>query len=229
MAIKRIFKRFLPHGRRPRTIRTGFYRGIRLNLDLQFEMQVFLGLYEQETFADMRRLARGCRGFLDLGAAKGELSIRFLREPDIERVVAAEPEPVELALFHANLMLNGLASDPRLMIHAGFAGKGQGPEWRTLDELANGVAHPLFIKMDIEGVEAAVLATGRGTLGSGDCRLLIETHSPEAEAGCLSQLAEMGYSTKIISPAWWRALVPEHRGNIAHNRWLVAWRPDRVA
>lgn len=222
-------KRFLPRGRHPRTIRQGFFRGIRLHLDLQCEMLVYAGLYEKETFADMQRMARGCRGFIDLGAGKGELSIYFLRQPDIERVVAAEPAETERALFDANLALNFLQSDPRLQMHAGFAGEGSGAEWRTLDELAGEAPWPLFIKIDIEGPEAEVLATGRNTLSTKDCRLLIETHSPEAEAGCVSQLIAMGYLTKIISPAWWRFLLPERRGNIAHNRWLVAWRPGSVA
>jgi hypothetical protein len=222
-------KRLLPRGRHPRTIRHGLYQGVRLHLDLQCELQVYAGLYEQETFADMRRLAHGCRGFVDLGAAKGELSIYFLRRPGIERVVAAEPAETERALFNANLALNALQSDPRLSIHAGFAGEGARKEWRTLDELAGEAPAPLFIKMDIEGAEAEVLATGRHTLSSKDCRLLIETHSIEAEAACNGQLTAMGYRTKIISPAWWRVLLPEHRGDIAHNRWLVAWRPEAVS
>jgi hypothetical protein len=199
-----------------------------LHLDFQCELQVFAGLYEQETFADLRRLARGCRGFIDLGAAKGELCIYFLRQPGIERVVAAEPAETERAIFSANLALNCLQSDPRLRIHAGFAGEGPGEEWRTLDELAREVPQPIFIKIDIDGPEAEVLATGRHTLASKDCRLLIETHSPQAELGCDAQLTRLGYRTKIVSPAWWRIVLPEHRP-IAHNRWLVAWRAQCVA
>jgi hypothetical protein len=221
-------KRFLPQGRHPHAIRVGLYRGIRLHLDLQCELQAYAGLYENETFADMRWLARGCHSFVDLGAAKGELSIYFLRQPGIERVVAAEPAETERTLFDANLALNSLEADPRLRIHAGFAGEGSSPEWLTLDELAGEVPQPLFIKIDIDGPEAAVLATGRHTLATKDCRLLIETHSPEAELGCDAQLTSLGYRTKIIPPAWWRIILPEHRP-IPHNRWLVAWRPEFCA
>lgn len=69
-----------------------------------------------------------------------------------------------------------------------------------------------------------VLETGKSTL-AGDCRLLIETHSPAAETGCLEQLRLMGYETRIIGPAWWRTIIPERR-LIPHNRWLSAWRPE---
>lgn len=228
IALTQFLKRVLPHGRHPRTIRAGFYRGIRLHLDLQCELQVYAGLYERETYADMRRLARGCRTFIDLGAAKGELSVYFLRKPGIERVIAAEPAENERVLFGANLALNSLRADQRLRIHAGFAGEGLGPDWRTLDDLAAGVPPPLFIKIDIDGPEAAVLATGQHTLATKDCRLLIETHSPEAELDCDAQLTGVGYRTRIIYPAWWRIVLPEHRP-IPHNRWLVAWRPESCA
>jgi len=219
-------KRFLPRGRHPRTILQGIFRGVRLHLDLHSELQIYAGLYEQETYADVRRLARGCRSLVDLGAAKGEFSIYFLRREGVERVVAAEPAESERALFEANLGLNALQSDPRLRIHAGFAGEGPGPAWRTLDELAADLPEPVFLKIDIDGPEAEVLATGRRMLTGKDCRLLIETHSPEAELGCDRQLRELGYRTKIIDPAWWRVILPEHRP-IPHNRWLVAWRPER--
>jgi hypothetical protein len=123
----------------------------------------------------------------------------------------------------ANLALNGFSGDARLELHPGFAGRGEPPLWRTLDHLAAGVPSPVFIKIDIDGPEAEVLADGKETLRHRDCRLLIETHSPEAEAGCLAQLRELGYTTRVISPAWWRLFLPERRP-IPHNRWLAAWR-----
>jgi len=227
-AVKRLLKRTLPSERRPLSVRHGLYKGIRLHLDLQSDLQFYAGLYEQETYSSIRSLARGCRGFVDLGAAKGELSIYFLRQRGIELVVAAEPEERERALFHANLELNALENERRLVIHPGFAGAGPEPRWRTLDELAGVAPSPLFIKIDIDGPEAAVLATGRHTLATKDCRLLVETHSPEAENGCNNQLLESGYRTKIISPAWWRVVLPEYRP-IPHNRWLAAWRPEFIA
>lgn len=218
-------KHLLPSGRAPRTVLSGLFAGLRLQLDLrQGELAVWLGLYEREIVAEVNRLALDCRSVMDLGAAKGDLTIWALLQPGITGVVAVEPQASERAQLQANLSLNNLAADPRLRLHTGFAGQGPAPQWQTLDELAAGLPAPLFIKIDIDGPEAQVLDTGLHTLATHDCRLLIETHSPEAEAGCIERLAALDYQTRIIFPAWWRAIIPEHRP-IPHNRWLSAWRP----
>lgn len=215
----------LPAGLQPHTVRGGYFAGVRLVLDLRCEFQHYLGLYEAEISPHFRRLTRGCRSALDLGAAKGELTIRCLLTPGFTRVVAVEPSAPELAQFRTNLALNGVAGDSRLTLHEGYAGPGDGPLWRTLDQLAADLPQPLFVKIDIDGPEAEVLATGTAALAR-DCRLLIETHSLEAERSCREQLNALGYHTRIIDRAWWRMLLPETR-IIAHNRWLVAARaPD---
>lgn len=221
-------KMLLPSGRAPRVVQSGLFAGLRLNLDLRHgEAQVWLGLYEREIFGEIRRLAHDCRAAIDLGAAKGDLTLWLLRQPGMERVVAVEPLDRERAQLRDNLALNGLEHDQRLHLHPGFAGRGPHPEWRTLDELAEGLSSPIFIKIDIDGPEAEVLDTGQTTL-AGDCQLLIETHSLEAERGCIARLTALGYQTKITNPAWWRAILPERRP-IAHNRWLSAWRPSAAA
>lgn len=220
----KLLKFLLPKGRAPRTILAGPFAGIRLSLDLQSELLIWIGSYECETFADLRRLLHGCRSAIDLGAAKGDLSIHCLRQPGMQRVVAAEPLERERLAFAENLQLNGLTADPRLLLHPGFVGRGEPPLWRSLADLARDLPEPLFLKIDIDGPEAEVLADGRETLARKDCRLLIETHSPEAESGCLRLLNELGYEAKIIRNAWWRRVLPEHRP-LPHNRWLTAWRP----
>jgi hypothetical protein len=214
---------FLPAGRAPRTILSGLFRGLRLHLDLRGEFQIWLGLYERETYPALRRMLSGCRSAIDLGAAKGDLTLHCLRQPGIERIVAVEPLDRERVQFAANLALNGLAADPRLHLHAGFAGRGEPPLWRTLDDLAADLPAPVFLKIDIDGPESEVLADGHRLLSGRDCRLLIETHSPEAEAGCERQLRSLGYTVRIIRPAWWRSVLREQRP-LAHNRWLAAWR-----
>ncbi len=214
----------LPAGRRARPVRSGLFKGIRLALDLHGgDLQMYAGLYERETFPWLRRLLRGCQGAIDVGAAKGELSLLCLRQPGMRRVVAVEPAKTECALLQANLALNHLTGDPRFWLHLGFAGRGSPPRWRTLDELAAEVPAPLFIKIDVDGPEAEVLATGSETLFRRDCRLLIETHSVTAETVCQRQLLASGYVIQIIPNAWWRRFIPERR-TIPHNRWLAAWR-----
>jgi len=217
------FKLLLPPRRVTCTILSGLLAGIRLRLSLRNEMQIFLGLYEQETYADIRRLLSHCLSAVDLGAAKGDLSIYFLRQLDIQRVVAVEPLTSEREQMAENLALNALDGDSRLSVHAGFVGQGEGPQWKSLAELTSNLPAPIFIKIDIDGPEAAVLSDSRELLSDRDCRLLIETHSHEAESLCISLLHNLGYTVKTISPAWWRFLVREHRP-IPHNRWLAAWR-----
>lgn len=213
----------LPRGLRPYRVLGGYFAGLKLLLDLQCEFQHYLGLYERELLPHWRRLGRGCRSVVDLGAAKGELAVLFLSRREVSHVVAVEPSQPELQQFHRNLALNGLTGDTRLHLHAGYAGQGQGPEWRTLDQLAAGVAEPILVKIDIDGPESDVLRTGQALLKR-DCRFVIETHSAEAEAGCIAQLEAAGYTVRVIDRAWWRRLLPEVR-IVAHNRWIVAARP----
>ena len=219
-------KYLLPSGRRPRVVQSGPFKGLRVHLDPRGgDLQLWLGLYERETYGILENLLQGCRSAIDVGAAKGELVLALLRRPEIERVVAIEPAATELERFHANLAANPTISATRLEIHPGFAGEGSPPLWRTLDSLGADLPAPVFIKIDIDGPEAQVLATGRHLLER-DCRLLIETHSPEAETGCEALLAGLGHETRIVRPAWWRCFIPEHRP-IPHNRWLAAWRRNR--
>jgi len=219
----RFIKKFIKSGRRPQKVRWGLYRGIYLQLDLHCELQNYFGFYECETFAAIRSLSSGCKGFLDLGAAKGELSIYFLRRDGIQKVVAVEPSDAELNLFQTNLELNGLGDDDRLYIHRGFAGAGDGSEWQTLDELVTHLPTPVFLKIDIDGPEAEVLKSGLSILRNKDCRLLIETHSVEAENGCVECLEGLNYKTEVIEQAGWRYFLPERRP-IQHNRWLTGRR-----
>lgn len=219
----RMLKQLLPKGRAPRTVRGGLYRGLRLELDLQSELLIYLGLYEAELTPHIRRLARGCRSGVDLGAAGGELTLWLLRQPEIERIVAVEPLAREQERFERALALNGFAGDPRVVLHRGFAGAGPTPEFQPLSRLIAGLPEPLFVKIDIDGPEADVLADARADLSARDCRLVIETHSPEAERGCEALLSSAGYRVQIINPAWWRKLLPERRV-IPHNRWLIAAR-----
>lgn len=213
---------FLPAGLHPRRIRGGFFAGLVVLLDLRCEFQHYVGLYELELARYLRRFTFRARSLIDLGAAKGELAIRCLLHPGVRRVVAVEPCAPELAQFRQNLHLNGLADDARLHVHAGFAGAGEGPLWRTLDQLGADLPEPIFLKIDIDGPEAEVLTTGAQVLRR-DCLILVETHSLEAERGCIDQLHEHGYHTRIIERAFWRRFLPETRV-ISHNRWLIAAR-----
>jgi predicted RNA methylase len=221
----RPLKLLFPRNRRPFSVHGGLYGGIRLLLDLRCELQVYAGLYERETFAPILKLIGGCCSVVDIGAGRGELSIRLMREPTIQKVCAVEPSEVDIAIFRENLRLNGRENDARLTVYSLFAGSNPGSGYITLDELCATLPPPIFIKIDIEGAEIAVLKGGQRTLASRNCRFIIETHSIDAERACLAQLAQHGYQTEIISPAWWRRIIPEYRHNLPHNRWLSARPP----
>ena len=214
-------KHFLPAARTPRRIKSGLLRGLRLHLNLQNEFMIWLGLYERETFRAMATMVRGCRSGIDLGAAKGDLSLWLLAQPGIEKVIAVEPLDREVEQFRNNLLLNDRDGDPRLTLYQGIVGSEDAGDHPTLDRLASDLPSPVFIKIDIDGPESEVLAAASKLLSTKDCRLLIETHSSKAEHACLQLLIDHGYTSQIIRPAWWRVFLPERRP-LPHNRWLAA-------
>jgi hypothetical protein len=94
------------------------------------------------------------------------------------------------------------------------------PRSDTLDDLiATGeIVTPHFVKVDVEGAEATVLAGAQRMLHEARPHLLIETHSRSVESECLALLRSAGYIPTIIERRRW---LPEDRGN-DHNRWLAA-------
>jgi hypothetical protein len=80
------------------------------------------------------------------------------------------------------------------------------------------------VKADVEGAEADVLRGADAFMRRGGVAWLIETHSAPLEAECLAILRGRGYDPRVITPAWWRVVVPEARP-IPHNQWIVAPAP----
>jgi precorrin-6B methylase 2 len=214
-------------GRRPRTVRTGLFRGIVLDLDLRSETQVYLGLYERETFRFIETSASDCTWMVDVGAASGDLAIFFMRQSRCEVVHAFEPRREALEQFRNNLMLNGLADDRRLVIHQGFAGQNNDAGSTRLDDLPLDPGKPGFLKIDVDGAEVDVLDGAARMLTVGRPDVLVEVHSEQLEADCIVRLRGFGYAVEIIDNAWWRVFVPEQRP-IAHNRWLWATKADKA-
>jgi precorrin-6B methylase 2 len=204
-------------GHRPMRVRAGLFRNLVLDLDPATATQVWLGLYEQETFFSIRQAARDSVWMLDIGAGSGELSIFFLRQPKCLAVHAFEPQPAALAQFRRNLALNQLSDDPQLVIHQTFAGAAGTP----LDNLHLDLDVPGFLKIDVDGAEMDVLDSATTLLTQGKPDVLVEVHSEALEAACIARLTGLGYRVKIIKNAWWRFALPEQRPT-AHNRWIFA-------
>ena len=213
----------IPPGRGPRNVLGGPFKGIKMNLSMQDETQVYLGLFERETHPWLMRLSRNLRSAVDIGAAHGEHTLFFLTKTEAARVYAFEPDTSCLPLFRENLSLNEMSQSPRLQICTKLVSDSDNENQISLDSLANTIDLPCLIKMDVDGAEERVLRGARAMNALSDIRWLIETHSKENELACLRILSGAGFQTRIIPNAWWRVIIPELRPS-AHNRWLAAWR-----
>lgn len=218
-------------GKQPYKVPTGLFRGLILQLDLQNETQIYLGLWEHETHKFIRTAARTCAWVIDVGAGKGELCLYFLRNSQAERILAFEPQIAESGIILRNLSLNGEQSNQRIAIANDFVGTLIDSTHVSLDSLDVDKDSFGFIKVDVDGYEVDVLKSGERLFGHGNVGLLLETHSKELEEECVDWLECRGYVVEVIKNAWWRFAIPEQRP-ISHNRWLWAekrlWGPENL-
>lgn len=220
--LSRIKSAVVPKGVKPRTILFGPLAGIRVELDLANNTQLFLGLFERETHPALRELSRGIKCAIDAGAAFGEQTLFFLLKTDAEKVFAFEPEPTLRAQVWKNVALNHVPdAKDRLQLVPEFVGSGD--SGFALDRLFDSIDSPCFLKLDIEGAELAALQGAVRLLRERDMRLLVETHSAELEETCCEFLVSLGYAIELIDHAPWRRILPEQR-SAAHNRWFTARR-----
>lgn len=225
--VSRIKQLVVAEGEAARTIKTGPFKGLTMNLNLTSQTQMYLGLFERETYVELKSLSAGIAMGIDIGAAYGEYTLFFLAKTQAIKVLAFEPSEDMRSGLRENLRLNSLERDPRLEISSKLVGNENSGDVCDLDSLAHVIRSPCLIKMDIDGGETTVLEGASKLLQFPQIRWLIETHSPELEQSCLSILNKAGYITKIIPNAWWRRFVPEQRP-IEHNRWLIASKASDV-
>jgi hypothetical protein len=195
-----------------------------MDLSLQTQSQVYLGMFEKEVHPWLYRFSKGVATAIDIGAAHGEYTVYFLARTVASRVYAFEPNLECRAFLHQNLRLNGLDGANRLQVSKKLVGVSDSEEEMRLDSLTEFVCTPVFIKMDVDGGEESVLKGSQKLNALPGTRWLIETHSRELEAACVGILASVGFQTRIIPNAWWRFFLPELRPE--HNRWLAAWKSD---
>lgn len=221
----------VPAAPKPHTILTGPFKGLRMNLSLQHQAQLYLGLFERETYPWLERLSKGISTAIDIGAACGEYTVYFLKKTGATKVFAFEPDQVCSPALSANLKLNGLGpSGPseRLELSSKFLGASVNDREISLDSLASSIRSPCFVKVDVDGGEEHVLNGARTFNDLPGIRWLIETHSEPLEVACDKILQAAGFQTTIIPNARWRKIVPELRPT-AHNRWLAAWKSNDIA
>jgi hypothetical protein len=210
-------------GERPHKIWFGVGRGCRFVIDPANKSQRILGLDEAELAGVFRRFAGLSRTFIDVGASDAFYPIIALRlNPDLV-AVGCEAQPALEARAWENYRLNFPVDKPRMEWVAKEVGDGSGQV--RLDDLAADRPGPVFVKIDVDGGEVAVLRSGPRLLARRDCTLLLEVHSEQLESDCVELLRGLGYERRVIKNAWWRGVVPEHRP-IGWNRWVSAERLD---
>jgi len=213
-------QKFVSNERVPRTIVSGPFRGIRMNLDLSYQTQLYLGLFERETHPWLKRLAKGISTGIDIGAADGEYTLFLLKNTRAPKIHSFEPNPDMVSRLNSNLRLNHELELERLQMSTKFVGRSSSGDMICLDSLAQDILCPCLIKIDVDGAEAEILAGASAIRAMPDVRWLIETHSEKLERSCLKSLQSAGFEIEIIRNAWWRAILPEQRPT-AHKRWLV--------
>src|SRR5687767_6993730 len=114
--LRRIKNAVITPGFQERTIRSGAFKGLRMQLDLQHHAQNYLGLYERELHAEIRLLASGVATAVDVGSADGSYVLYFLARTDAHRVLAFEPDAAARSAMARNLRLNGFADSDRLRL-----------------------------------------------------------------------------------------------------------------
>lgn len=220
--LSRVKNSIVPGGKKVRKIRGGILKGIYIPIDLRNDLQVYIGIWERETHDWIRDFTNDINTFIDIGASTGPLTLFALCKTEADSVLAVEPQTDLHDELRRSLRLNGLRDTDRLQVYSFPVGSGDSAGIKPLDAFAAETEFPCFIKCDVDGPEAEVLKSGRKILENGDVRLLVETHSREAERKCVSLLKKNGYSTRIVGNAWWRSIIPEQRP-IDHNQWLAAW------
>lgn len=210
--------KLVPDEGRVRLVLFGLFKGLQFEINLRCQTQLYLGLWERETYRVIRRVAQTAEFFVDIGAGKGELCAFFATLEGIRRIVAIEPDEVETMC--ANLNHNGIHLG-RVEVLRKFVGTKKDADHIEVDQL--GISHVVrgLIKIDVDGSEFDVLQSGKTLFSEGKVDVLVETHSFELEKNCIEWLQARGYNCTIIKNAWWRRIIPEQRP-ILHNRWFFA-------
>ena len=210
-------------GRRTYVVPFGLYRGLKLELDLRSNVQVLTGLFELETHPYIKKW-NDYEWMIDVGAGTGELCLFMLkRKPHVRNILAIEPNNNEVQRMKLNLKLNPELDVTKITIVERRIGARTATGELRLDdfELLLGTA-PGIIKIDVDGCEIDVLNGGCAILRRQNVDLLVETHSAELENDSIKLLRSFGFNTEVVKNGWYRWLLPEHRPDGDHNRWLWA-------
>jgi precorrin-6B methylase 2 len=222
--VSRIKNIIVRGGSRPHVVPLGLYQGLKLEIDLQYNFQLYSGLWEFETHRYF--LMWNDYGWaIDVGAGAGELCLFLLKHKrNLKRIYAVEPQAEEVRRMKQNFELNRGLDIEKVTIVARCAGIK--PNEVRLDDLdvERGLS-PGIIKIDVDGYEIEVLKGATALLRTRNVDLMLETHTLSLEKECVKILEGAGFSIKVIKNGWYRWIVPEQRPT-EHNRWLWASNRD---
>lgn len=207
-------------GLRQRKILFGRAAGIKMLMDPASRLQVMMGTYEYEIQRLFVRYAKKCHYCFDIGAGEAYYSLLYKKYNPHGTVYLFDMDKTLEAIQEKNFSINGLCEG----IHQYFQPvSGSGDEFHITAGSFGISNSTVLIKIDVEGAESVALQGMQKLLSGNDCFLIIETHSPGLETGCMRFLKEQHYTVKIIKNAWWRLFLAERRP-LPHNRWLAAWK-----
>src|SRR5450432_2101505 len=145
----------VPAGRKPLKILTSPFKGIIMALSLRSQSQLYLGLFERETYPWLVRLSRDISTAIDIGAGHGEYTIYFIQKTNAAKVFAFEPDPKCITLLHENLRISGLNRSGKLELSTKFVASSDTDQEVQIDSLLEFTQVPCLIKMDVDGAEEA--------------------------------------------------------------------------
>jgi FkbM family methyltransferase len=187
--------------------------------------------HEQHVFRDLQKIICSGATVYDIGANVGLFSVLFARWIGAGGwLYAIEPNPICVHFLRANLeharsrnftilpvAASDRRSDVRFTINYGSSLLGVGAdssvtgkpghqitvEGESLDALIAtfNLRNPDFIKLDVEGAEASVVAGMMATLEKHRPSFMIEMHGRDAASQTLLSLAGLGYQYRLSSTA----------------------------
>jgi hypothetical protein len=212
--IKRLVHLALPKNIGARKLPRGLANGAVATIDFRYDAAFYFGRHEPELWPHYKKLLKPGMRCFDIGMYRGWDALTFA-SLTMGDVISFDCNPMCLKMTSQFLEPSGVKVT---LVQAFISDGTQGT--KTIDEASAEYFEPDFIKIDIEGGEAAALRGARRLLLSRHPSLVIETHGNTVEAECLKNLKDCGYTPLVVNRT--DSIFSEAR-SLKHNRWLVCY------